>query len=257
VDSPFDLQIFQPKGRLSASVQGVWSASTAPQNSNDIKKWLHSDACSGILFNLKGDIYLGDALFSTESIYLPVSKQAQLLTLTPGAQLAGLRFHPAMGFGIFGKHVERPTAIKIEDDMSFSLLSLSRQLTGTRGHYARIVALYKWLNMAIDFSNLAPTSLMQALNAMQGCKTPGQLNEDISLSQRQIQRQFQKWMGMTPKHYQRIIRVKETLSFLKHNPQTSLAGLAIKNGFTDQAHMTRECKQIAKITPRQYSKRSQ
>ena len=75
----------------------------------------------------------------------------------------------------------------------------------------------------------------------------------MPLSQRQIERQFQQWLDMTPKYYQRISRVKSALKILKLQPTTELADLALTIGFSDQAHMTREFKYIAKITPKQYT----
>jgi transcriptional regulator GlxA family with amidase domain len=59
---------------------------------------------------------------------------------------------------------------------------------------------------------------------------------------------------MTPKYYQRILRVKHAISFIKLNPQATLVDVTLENGFTDQAHMTREFTYIAKITPKKYSK---
>ncbi|MFM2652319.1 helix-turn-helix domain-containing protein, partial [Vibrio alginolyticus] len=73
-----------------------------------------------------------------------------------------------------------------------------------------------------------------------------------TISQRQRERNFQKWLGITPKHYQRIKRVKHTLEQLRAQPDLTLSELALEQGFSDQAHMTRECKQIARMTPKQY-----
>lgn len=254
VVSTLDLKIFQPKGHLSTQVQAVWSASVSLKGFNNIKRWLHGDACSGILFNLSSEIYLNDTPFPSGVLLLPVSKQAQLITLPPGSQLVGMRFNPAISFGIFGTLYEQPTILKVEDDFSFSLYSLYCQLACVQGHFSQIIAIYRWLYKIIDSSNMIPCSLFKALNALNNDITLGSLNEYVPLSQRQTERQFQKWMSMTPKHYQRILRVKSTLNFLKYNPDTELADLALNHGFTDQAHMTREFKKIAKITPRKYSK---
>ncbi len=254
-DASFVLKIFQPQGRLSAYVQAVWSASVAADALTDTTQWLHGDAGSGILFNLKGPIYLGDTAFASGVVFLPVKKESQSITLPPGSQLVGFRFHPAIGFGVLGTLYDQPTAMKVDDKTPFALHALCTQLMQTKGHYRRMVALYRWLNIAIDFSDVAPASLLQALSAVQSSKRPGQLSEGIPLSQRQLERQFKRWMGMTAKHYQRILRVKKTLNTLKCKPDIDLVNLALQQGFTDQAHMTRECKQIAKITPGQYSKR--
>jgi len=46
--------------------------------------------------------------------------------------------------------------------------------------------------------------------------------------------------------------VKHTLEQLRAQPDLTLSELALEQGFSDQAHMTRECKQIARMTPKQY-----
>lgn len=232
----------------------MWSTSVTSESAQDIKKWLHSDACSGILFNLGGEIYLNDTRLSDKVIILPVSKQAQSITLPPGSQLVGVRFHPAISFAIFGRLYSHPRVIKAEEDTHLSLHSLCFTLENTQGHYARITALYRWLHKTMDAVKMIPNSLTQALNTIDSRKSLGALGEYVPLSQRQIERQFQRWMSMTPKYYQRIWRVKQTLHFLKYHPASELADLALKKGFTDQAHMTRECKHIARITPGKYSK---
>jgi len=185
---------------------------------------------------------------------LPVSKEAHSVTLPPGSQLAGIRFHPGISFGVFRTLEDKPAAIN-DCIPLYELHTLASHLVNISGHHARIVTLYKWLNSAIDFSDIIPSSLVQALNGIQKTQALSPVSDDIFLSQRQLERQFQKWLGMTPKHYQRVLRVKRTLSFLKQHPYSDLVRLALDNNFSDQAHMTREFKQIAKITPGQYSKR--
>ena len=100
-----DFSLFQPKGCLASVVQGVWSTSVAPHSPNNIKKWLHSDACSGMMFNLNGTIQLNDIPILVGGVILPVSKQAQEITLPPGAMVVGVRFHPAMSFCYFGQYL--------------------------------------------------------------------------------------------------------------------------------------------------------
>jgi len=239
---------------LSAYVQGVWSASVSPQVSVGIKRWLQGDAGSGILFNLGKPIVIGENSYPVGPILLPVNKQAYSISLPAGAQLAGIRFHPAVGFGVLGAHYDQPTTVASikKSILTLKLQSITRQLDQTTGHRARIVVLYRLLNKAFDFSNVMPASLMQALNVMQRIQKLDRLTRHIVMSQRQLERQFRKRMGLTPKEFLRILRVKKTITFLKHNPDAGLVELANNNGFADQAHMTREFKQFAKITPKQY-----
>ena len=54
---------------------------------------------------------------------------------------------------------------------------------------------------------------------------------------------------MTAKNYQSIIRIRKAISFIQENKQMPLVDVAAELGFSDQAHMTREFKTIARITP--------
>ena len=248
-----DFQLFQPKAHLANIVQGVWSTSVHQDHPKNIKRWLHSDACSGILFNLGGTIQLNDTPFSTGCIMQPVSKQAQEITLSPGAMVVGIRFHPAMSFAILGSIYQQATAIVQAQADVRAFNNLTEQLKKSSGHYARIVILYRWLNSLLPLVDNIPVPLASALQALENKRSPGELSAQVPLSQRQIERQFQKWLDMTPKYYQRISRVKSALKILKLQPTTELADLALNIGFSDQAHMTREFKYIAKITPKQYT----
>ena len=253
VPEHLDFQLFQPKGHLAAIVQGVWSTSVAPHSPDNIKRWLHSDACSGMLFNLGGLIQLNGTPFSVGVVLQPVSKQAQVITLSPGAMVVGVRFHPAMSFAILGRIYQQATTIVQPKGNILAFNNLDAQLQQAQGHYARIVVLYRWLNNILKSVDKLPAPLSSALKAIESKKSPGELSSHVPLSQRQIERQFQKWLDMTPKYYQRISRVKKALAVLKFQPATGLADLALKIGFSDQAHMTREFKFIARITPKQYS----
>jgi len=258
-----DFKLFQPKARLAGIVQGVWSTSVASHCPHNIKKWLHSDACSGLLFNLNSTIELNNVVIPIGGVLQPVSKQAQAINLPPNAAVVGIRFQPGLSFAILGSIYQQATLIKPYQKQSqknypkndLALNRLNQQLKMAQGHYARITLLYRWLDNILLSIDGIPAPLTTALAALESKQTPGELSNNIALSQRQIERQFQKWLDMTPKYYQRISRVKNSLKKLKDDPSTALADLALSEGFTDQAHMTREFNDIARITPKQYSQK--
>ncbi len=221
---------------------------------SSIRRWLAGDACGGIVFNLAGPAYFDNACYPAGVILQAVSKYAHSLTLPANSQMAGIRFQPGVSFGVFKKCYEKP-AIMSDFESLPGAHALAGRLKTTNGHLARISALYRWLARTMDFSGVMPPSLSQAIAVMRDAEGVGVSYGATRLSQRQLERQFHKWLGMSPKQYQRILRVKKTLEALKTDPHAGLVGLACEYGFSDQAHMTREFKQIAKITPRQYTRR--
>lgn len=245
----FNFQLSQPSGQLSAFVQGIWSASVPPPNS--VMKPLYSDAGSGIIFNLAGEVTIGNEALPEGVIMLPINKKAANIVLASGAQLAGIRFHPAIGYGVLGRHYDKPTLLLPEQDQLYSLYQIYSELRMIKDSDRQIEALYLWAGENLDFTNVIPDSLEKALECIEQDEAPGQLSESIELSQRQIERLFKLWLGMTPKHYQRILRIKKVISFLRLHKNVNLADVAQQFGFSDQAHMTREFRTIACITPRQ------
>lgn len=243
----FNFLLSQPSGQLSAFVQGIWSASVL--KSDSVMRPLYSDAGSGIIFNLVGDVKIGNEVLPEGVIMLPINKQTENIVLASGAQLAGIRFHPAMGYGVLGQHYDKPTLLIPEQDQLYSLYQIYSDLRMQKNKEGQVEALYMWAETNLGFTNVIPDSLEKALDCIAQDEAPGQLSESIELSQRQIERIFKHWLGMTPKHYQRILRVKNAIRFLRLHTNVNLADVSQQFGFSDQAHMTREFRTIACITP--------
>lgn len=63
---------------------------------------------------------------------------------------------------------------------------------------------------------------------------------------------FRQATGMSPKRYARLMRFQALLAALRHDSAASLSALAHGTGYSDQAHMTREFREFAGVTPSQY-----
>nr|WP_246240014.1 helix-turn-helix domain-containing protein [Pseudoalteromonas caenipelagi] len=161
--------------------------------------------------------------------------------------MVGIRFHPSVGNIIANAQHQQLTLLNPNRIYKtiFSKLIISPT------PHAQIVATYRWLCENLPVLSQLPDTLKQSIERIKTSKE-SKLFGLAPISQRQIERDFKKWLGITPKHFQRVIRVHQTLNVLKANPTLALADVACINGFTDQAHMTRELKYMTKITPRQY-----
>lgn len=239
----------QPKGQLSAYVQGIWAACVDSTQQEPICKSLYSDAGSGIVFHLHGEVTIAGNRLPKGVILLPVEKSSQLISLSAGTQIAGIRFHPAIGCGVLGRLYDEPTVLTVENDTLYHFYDLYRELQSADNNNQRVTRLSKWIGENFDFSNVIPKSLQQALDCIRQEIAPGELEARVALSQRQIERQFKQWIEMTPKQYQRILRVRNTIDYLRTHRNIELVEVAQRFGFSDQAHMTRELRAIAAITP--------
>ena len=71
-------------------------------------------------------------------------------------------------------------------------------------------------------------------------------------SERSVQRALQATLGKGPKWVSRRIRLQEIARILDFEPEVDLAALAADLGYTDQAHLTRDFRDVAGLTPGAY-----
>ncbi|MCE0492456.1 helix-turn-helix domain-containing protein [Vibrio salinus] len=237
----------QPLGQLSSFAQAIWSLSL-PENIS-FEKNLYPDARSGILFNLAGEINIDQHTFPEGVIMLPVKRKAEKIALSSGGQLVGIRFQHAVSYGLLGKNLDKPTLHSHDNDQQFHLYALYSELKKRNDYSYQFSAISAWAEAHQHKADKVPESLTKTINFIKELDSPGLLSENRTLSQRQMERVFKLWLGMTPKYYQRILRVKNAILFLKLNQDVHLAEVAQICGFSDQAHMTREFRQLASITP--------
>jgi AraC-like DNA-binding protein len=76
---------------------------------------------------------------------------------------------------------------------------------------------------------------------------------EVALSERQLERRFRESVGYGPKTLQRILRFRRFLSALGKEPESSgdLARIAAETGYSDQAHLTRESRELSGLSPTQ------
>jgi AraC-like DNA-binding protein len=77
----------------------------------------------------------------------------------------------------------------------------------------------------------------------------GELAGRLSVSERQLRNLFAEGVGLSPKHYARIARVRHVLTRARHAPDTSWAQLAAATGYYDQSHLTADFRTLMGVPP--------
>ena len=241
-----------PIDELDKVVQGVWSG-YLPDAAQPITKPLYSDAGSGVLFNLGSEVYIGEQCVGNGIFSLPVTQKVQTITLLPGANLAGIRFCPAAGKTILGHRHQMISAFNQKEDNVSIFFELYEQLLAGKNEQ-NIDLIHKRLQPFASYAQEMPEAINEALTRLQSSSNHS-INDASNVSERQLERLFKSWLNMTPKQYQRALRVKNTLMHLRNNQQAVLADVALKFGFSDQSHMANEFRKIAETSPKQYLKK--
>jgi AraC-like DNA-binding protein len=96
----------------------------------------------------------------------------------------------------------------------------------------------------------APRRVQEAIAALARGGEVHRVARAVGTSERSLHRELVRWSGLAPKPLARILRMQRCLAALRAG-RMPLAVLAPSLGYADQAHMTRELKALAGVTPRQ------
>jgi AraC-like DNA-binding protein len=75
------------------------------------------------------------------------------------------------------------------------------------------------------------------------------LASELGVSDRQLRRWFQDAIGLTPKRYARVLRLRRAIGMAQSQSLISWAELALDAGYYDQAHMIGEFRTATGLTP--------
>ncbi|SMF23584.1 AraC-type DNA-binding protein [Tistlia consotensis] len=92
----------------------------------------------------------------------------------------------------------------------------------------------------------------EALTGLHRLRPVARVAREAGVSQRHLARVFGEAVGLTPRTWGRMLRFGRTLERLSADPALPLADLAAAEGFADQAHLTREFRDLAGLTPGAY-----
>jgi AraC-like DNA-binding protein len=78
------------------------------------------------------------------------------------------------------------------------------------------------------------------------------LVERSGYSHRRFVALFREAVGLSPKRFSRVLRFRRTLERAAEPSRPSWADLALEAGYSDQAHFSREFRELAGVTPGEY-----
>ena len=77
----------------------------------------------------------------------------------------------------------------------------------------------------------------------------GALADAASVTERQLQRRCNDAFGYGPATLRGILRLQRFMALAQSGTRAGLADLAATAGYSDQAHLSRECRRISSLTP--------
>lgn len=106
--------------------------------------------------------------------------------------------------------------------------------------------------------NLEMALAMQRIYHHQGMLTVETLLQAVPVTERQLERKFREYIGISPKRFIDTIKFQHLLKLLqKQSEEEPIAALIYSSGYYDQAHLNNIFKRMTGLTPSRYKDTSQ
>jgi AraC-like DNA-binding protein len=234
---------FRPPPQLADRLVCLWS-SKAVGPGRVHQQHVLPDGCVDI-------VWVGDR---APTVAGPATRHV-FVQLPTGVDIVGLRFQPGSVQTLLGVPAEDllNATVPLADIWGRSAADFSDPVReGHSGSAKRDRLAQAALRRFADARSSDPA--VAACVAWLGRKRSGRvedLTEVSDLSVRQLQRRFRAAVGYGPKTFQRIVRLQRLLELAAREagPTKGLARLALAAGYADQAHMSREVRDLTGKTP--------
>ncbi len=112
-----------------------------------------------------------------------------------------------------------------------------------------------FLTDRIDSTRMPPDGIADSIVALQqspSVQTIRTLVEQSNYSSKQFIHLFKKWVGLSPKEYQRVLRFGQALQMIHTEETIEWAALSADCGYYDQAHFIKDFKSFSGFSPRKF-----
>ncbi len=130
---------------------------------------------------------------------------------------------------------------------------MSERLFDVRSAEARVDLLSHYLTDRVETNPhiIDPTTQYAITRIVQSCGNVSlqQVQQELKLSERTLERKFKQAVGVSPKLFARITRFQQSLDNLRQNQYNKLSDVAYGNDYADQSHFIRVFKEFTGFTP--------
>ncbi|MEN8789211.1 MAG: DUF6597 domain-containing transcriptional factor [Flavobacteriaceae bacterium] len=135
------------------------------------------------------------------------------------------------------------------------ILELRTQLLDTKDAAHKFGLAQAWLESIYDCDKHPPEVFLKTLERIEVEKSATNFDKlfaDYPFTRKHLISQFKKYIGITPKYYQRIIKFNDILVKIQKKESLSWAQLTYDYGFSDQPHFIKTFKHFSGFSPKEF-----
>ena len=250
-----------PAHPLDGLVEAIWDCEDEP-SARRLERILPVPN-AGLIINLAEDqtrVYTDDAerrcLYGAGSVFSGIYTRSFLIDTDEQKRVMGVIFRPGCAWPFFRERMDvfSDRDVSLEDLDPAGARRLRQRLLEAAGAEQRLVLLEAWLRLRVTPSEPHPV-VAQALESLH--RSPqtariGGLVRECGVSARRFGVLFQRYVGLAPKRYARLLRFRAVLGEVHRKRQVDWARVAADCEFSDQPHLTHEFRAFSGMTPAAY-----
>jgi AraC-like DNA-binding protein len=225
----------RPAAEWTRWVECGWCSETTEHSEHAVRP----DGCVDIIYSADEGLRVVGTMTVEQRFIFPA-----------GMSVAGARFQPGMAGTFLGIAPAEFTdrTVPLENVWGARARELEERLSDARspGETMRL------LLAAIPPPRTAPSPVQLAIEAIAAERGSCDLetaSRQANLSARQFRRRCLEESGLTPKHLSRVLRFRHACRLAGEAARPDWPGIAAEAGYFDQAHLIRDFREFAGMTP--------
>ncbi len=254
-------ETFEPGSVLKSFVKCYWTLEVPAEN-NAYKQRIVPDGCLEMAFILGDDIrrFTSECEFILQPRAMVLGQTIDPFYIQPTGYVNtfAVRFYP-YGFANFVKtsikdlaNKETPITELFEVTEANELEQNIIHATGTQQRIKIVETfLLNKINEKTTIDNIVKSTIDTLFLTNGSSSISTILNENLS-KRRQLERNFMKQIGISPKQLGKVIRLQTALKMLLNHKTDTLTQIAYENEYYDQAHFIKDFKEFTGTNPKEF-----
>ena len=172
------------------------------------------------------------------------------------SEMLVIQFKAAGAYPFIHQPINKFNEVIVAADSIFGkeIMQLRKKCLTAKESVDKFALVEAWLIGRLDETRKPSAELLSVLEKLQvedASRHQG-IIDTYPYTQKHLIDQFKKYVGLTPKYYQRILRFNDILQQIQHQKQISWPDVAIQCGYSDQSHFIKEFRHFSGFNPSEF-----
>lgn len=134
------------------------------------------------------------------------------------------------------------------------ILEVRKSILASPTVHEKFSVIQTWLQQRFNSSKIPSPEFLTIFNILEKESKSAfqQALENYAFTPKHFIHQFKKYVGLTPKYYQRILRFNEIFQKIQQQEKISWSQVAYSCGYADQSHFIKEFKHFSGFNPQHF-----